>query len=369
MSSSVIRAAVSRDSGPILHLEELHLADPGTEEVRVRIAATAICGSDIAYVDGAWESSRPAVFGHEAAGVIDAVGPGVVEIGVGDRVVVTLVRSCGSCRHCVRGDPVVCVGRFASDESSPLRDWSGTEVTQGLRVASFASAVTVHQSQVVRIGSEVGLDVAALLACGVLTGVGAALNTAEVRPGSHVVVLGSGGVGLNVIQGACLAGAATVTAIDPDPRKLAAARRVGATGAIGVNDDLEAGVSVATGGAMADYVFVATAAVSAIDAGFDLLARMGALVLVGMPPSGVTATLDVGMVAGLNQRILGSKMGSCRPANDISKLVALYSEGRLELDSLITGRFGLEDINEALDSTRRGDALRNVVIMAEHLIG
>ena len=300
--------------------------------------------------------------------MVEDAGLGVSGVGLGDRVVVTLVRSCGICRYCVRGDPVACVGSFALDEHSPLRDASGAEVLQGLRVAGFASAVVVHRSQVVRIGPEIGLDVAALFACGVLTGVGAVFNTAAVRPGSHVVVFGCGGVGFNVVQGARLAGAATVTAVDPDRRKLGQARRFGATGAAGPDDDLEAVVSTATRGAMADYVFVATSSVSAVEAGFGVLAPMGTLVLVGMPADGVTARLDVSRVAALNQRVLGSKMGTCRPDRDITRLVSLYGEGRLELDSLVSGRYPLEDINEALDATRRGDALRNLVIVAEDLI-
>lgn len=368
MSGSPIRAAVSRDCGGALHLEELRLADPQPEEVRVRIGAAAICGSDIAYIDGKWDCPRPAVFGHEASGVVEAAGPGATGVGVGDRVVVTLVRSCGSCRYCARREPVACAGSFASDEGSPISDCRGVQVEQGLRVGAFASAVLVHRSQVVRIDPGIDLGVAALLSCGVLTGVGAVLNTAAVRPGAHVVVFGCGGVGLNVLQGARLAEASTVTAVDPDPAKLAAAVRFGATGAVGSGDDVAGAVSEATRGEMADYVFAATSAVAAIEAGFGVLAPMGALVMVGMPPTGVTARLDAGSVAASNQRVLGSKMGTTRPAEDIPRLAALYTEGRLELDGLITGRYRFEHINEALDSSRRGDALRNLVIMAEELI-
>ena len=319
-------------------------------------------------MDGEWESARPAVFGHEAAGVVDALGPGVTGLDIGDRVVVTLVRSCGSCRYCVRGAPVACAGRFPSDDRSPLNDNSGMQVEQGLRVAAFATAVVVHGSQAVRIASGIGLDVAALLSCGVSTGVGAVFNTAAVRSGSHVVVLGCGGVGINVLQGARLAEAATVTAVDPDPRRLVAARRFGATCTVGAGDDVEGAVSEATGGEMADYVFVATSSVTAVEAGLGVLARMGALVLVGMPPTGVTASIDTGSVAAFNQRVLGSKMGTCRPAEDIPRLAALYREGRLELDSLITGRYSFENISRALESARRGDGLRNLVIMAEQLV-
>ena len=366
MSDSPIRAAVWRRTGSI-RLENLHLRDPGPGEVRVRIAATAICGSDLAYIDGEWEAPKPAVFGHESAGVIEAVGSGVVGVEAGDRVVVTLVRSCGSCRHCLRSGPFACAGRFELDRSSPIRDASGVPVHQGLRVAGFASGVVVHRSQVVPVGDGVGLDLAALLACGVLTGVGAVLNTARVEPGSHVVVLGCGGVGLNVIQGARLADAGTVTAFDPDRRKQAAALRFGASSSVASGQDIRTDVSDATDGAMAGYVFVATSAIAAVEVAFGLLAPRGALVLVGMPPTGVTARLDVGTVAALNQRVLGSKMGSSRPDEDIPRLVSLYEDGRLELDGLVSARYPFERIGEALVSARRGESIRNLVIMAEDL--
>ena len=367
-SGASVRAAVWTDPRSPLGVEEVWLAAPASGEVGVRIAATAICGSDIAYIDGHWECSGPAVFGHEAAGVVDRVGLGVTDLAIGDRVVVTLIRSCGSCRRCMAGAPVGCSGRFALDGCGPLRDRHGSEIRQGLGVAAFAEAVTVHRSQVVRIGPEIDLDVAALLSCSVLTGVGAVRNTAGVAPGSFVVVLGAGGVGLNVVQGARLAGAATVIAVDPDPEKLAAALRLGAGAAVAVGDGVRDEVRAATKGEMADYVFVATAAVSAIETGFDLLARMGTLVLVGMPPSGARVSLDPVRVASAGQRIIGSKMGSGRPARDIPALVALHREGRLELGGLIAARYTLDEIEAALSSARRGDVLRNVIIMEESLI-
>ena len=228
--------------------------------------------------------------------------------------------------------------------------------------------MTIHRSQVVRVGPEIDLDVAALLSCGVLAGVGAVRNTARVAPGSFVVVLGAGGVGLNVVQGARMAGAAEVVAVDPDQRRLAAALRLGASTAVAIGDDVLDEVRAVTKGEMADYVFVATAAISAIETGFDLLARMGTLVLVGMPPSGARVSLDPVTVASTGQRILGSKMGSVRPDRDIPGLAALYREGRLELDGLITGRYALDEIEEALGSSRRGDALRNMIITDESLI-
>lgn len=365
-SGTTVRAAVWTDPEAPLSIENVWLADPASGEVGVRVAATAICGSDLAYVDGHWECSGPAVFGHEAAGTVDRLGSGVTDLALGDRVVVTLIRSCGSCRRCMAGTPVGCSGRLALDDCGPLRDGRGSEIRQGLGVAAFAEAVTVHRSQAVRIGPEIDLDVAALLSCGVMTGVGAVRNTARVAPGSFVVVLGAGGVGLNVVQGARLAGAAQVIAVDPDPEKLAAAVRLGAGTAVA--DGVREAVLVATKGEMADYVFVATAAVSAIETGFDLLGRMGTLVLVGMPPSGARVSLDPVTVASAGQRILGSKMGSGLPARDIPALVDLYRQGCLELDGLITARYGLEEIEAALESARRGGALRNVIIMEESLI-
>ena len=363
-----MRAAVWKAPRSPLGIDEVWLADPASGEVGVRIAAVAICGSDLAYMDGHWESPSPAVFGHEAAGIVDRLGPGVTDLAVGDRVVVTLIRSCGSCRRCIEGAPVGCTGRLALDECGPLRDAGGSEVRQGLGVAAFAEAVTVHRSQVVRVGPEIELDAAALLSCGALAGVGAVRNTARVAPGCFVVVLGAGGVGLNVVQGARLAGAAEVVAVDPDQRRLAAALRLGASTAVAVGDDVGETVRAVTKGEMADYVFVATAAVSAIETGFELLARMGTLVLVGMPPSGARVSLDPVTVASTGQRILGSKMGSALPARDIPALVTLYREGRLELDGLITARYALAEIEEALGATRSGDALRNVIITDESLI-
>ncbi len=359
-----IRAAVSRCAGRTLRIEELRLADPGKEEVRVRITATAICGSDLAYLMGEWEAPRPAVFGHESSGVVDAVGTAVAGLSVGDRVVVTLVRTCGSCRFCIRGYPVACSGEFGPGGRTPLRDSSGARVYQGLHVGGFATAVVVHRSQVVKIAAGMPLELAALLACGVMTGVGAVLNTAQVESGSHVVVLGCGGVGINVVQGARLADAATVTVFDPDLGKREEALRIGATHSVADGESLREGVEAATGGAMADYVIVATSSVAAVEAGFSLLAPTGSLVLVGMPPTGVTARMDVGAVTSLNQRVLGSKMGSSRPETDIPRLVDLYRRGRLELEGLVDERYPLERINEAIESAATG-SIRNLIIMDE----
>ena len=304
----------------------------------------------------------PAVYGHEASGRVAEVGAGVTDLAVGNRVVVTLIRSCGMCRFCRRGLSVSCETRFGSDESGPIRDGSGREINQSMGTGAFAEQVVVHRSQVVAIDDDVPFDAAALLGCGVITGVGAVNNTAGVEPGSQVVVIGTGGVGLNAVQGAALAGARTVVAVDVSDFKLDAARSLGATHAVNAGSDVAAAVADATDGAMADYVFVTVGAKSAFDRSYSLLAPGGAVVVVGIPASGVMSEVDPGALADLNQRVLGSKMGSSRIAEDIPRLIELYRKGGLHLDELITNRYPLERINDAIASSKEGTALRNVIM-------
>lgn len=302
------------------------------------------------------------MFGHEAAGEIVEVGDGV-GFEVGTSVVVTLVRSCGECHRCQCGAEVACSAEFALDGRSPLTDAEGTPVGHGMRTGAFAEEVVVHASQIVPIDGDVPADSASLLACGVLTGVGAVVNTAQVEPGSTVVVLGCGGVGLNVVQGAAIAKAAAIVAVDLHPGKLELARRLGATHthdlSDGPVDDL---VRSLTDGEMAHYVFVATGAPAALASAGALVGTMGAVVIVGMPATGVAGSFDPSTLAGNNQRILGSKMGTSVIARDIPALLQRYHDGELELDRLISKRFRLEQINDAMDEVRSGAALRNVVV-------
>jgi len=358
-----IRAAVCRTFGAPLRIEEVELADPGPGEVRVKIAACAICHSDIFYLDGAWGGDLPAVYGHEAAGLIESVGQGVTRLKVGDPVVATLIRSCGACPSCSEGAPVFCEEVFPLDRKSPLTDKAGTSIVHGMRTGAFADHVVVDASQVAVIPKTMPLDSAALIACGVLTGMGAVINTAAVKTGSSVVVIGCGGVGLNSVQGARLSGAAPIIAIDVAEAKLEAARAFGATHTINAKtEDVAARVAEFTHKRKADYVFVTVGVAGATEQAVSLMKRNGATVLVGMPPSGVTSTIDPGWLAADGQRILGSKMGSARLPVDVPKIVELYQEGRLKLDELITGRYPLERINEAVASSRSGAALRNVIV-------
>jgi S-(hydroxymethyl)glutathione dehydrogenase / alcohol dehydrogenase len=357
------RAAVCRAFGEPLMIETIEIAEPGPGEVLVKMAACAICHSDIYYMDGAWGGDLPAVFGHEAAGVIEAVGQGVRHIRAGDHVVATLIRNCGFCPACAEGAPVFCEEVFPLDKATPLHDSGGKPIVHGLRTGAFAERIVVDASQVVVIPKEVKLDSAALIACGVLTGMGAVVNTADVKAGSSAVVIGCGGVGLNSIHCARLAGCSPIIAVDVEPGKLAAAREFGATETINArSENVAERVAELTHRRKADWVFVTVGAKGAPEQGVSLMKRNGATVLVGMPPSGVKATIDPGWLAADGQRILGSKMGSARPVIDVPRIVALYREGRLKLDELITARYPLDRINEAVASSRSGAALRNVVV-------
>lgn len=358
-----MKAAVCREFGAPLRIEELSLAATGPGEVRVKIAAVAICHSDISYADGAWGGTLPAVYGHECAGTVEEVGEGVTTVRPGDTVVVTLIRSCGHCHGCSMGRPVTCTTQFRLDAETPLRDADGKPVAQVMRTGGFAEQVLVHESQCVAIPAKVPSASAALLACGVITGFGAVTNTAKVPAGSHVVVVGTGGVGLNSIQGARVAGARTVVAVDISSSKVEAAKRFGAThGVVSSSEDVAARVLEITAGHGADYVFVTVGAKAAFDSSYGLLAKAGSVVLVGMPASGVMSEIDPGTMAAYSQNILGSKMGSARIQVDIPNLVDLYGQGRVLLDELVTKTYPLEEINEAIAAVKRGEALRNVVV-------
>jgi Zn-dependent alcohol dehydrogenase len=347
-----------------LVVEEIELEPPQTGEVKVRLAATAICHSDLNLIDGSAGNSLPIVAGHEAAGVVEEVGPDVTLIRPGQRVVVSLLRSCGRCFYCTTGSPNLCEGEFALTTQTRLRNRQGQVLQRGAKTAAFAEYTVVDQSQVVPVPDDVPLDAACLLACGVITGLGAVVNTARVEPGSSVVVIGIGGVGLNAVQGAVLAGAYPIIAVDLLDSKLAAAQRFGATH--GLNPTRQPNPAEAvrelTAGRGADYVFVTVGSTPAINQGFDLSRRGGTLVLVGLPGHEAKATFPVHQFVLTERRVLGSYMGSTRLRTAIPRLISLYQHGRLKLDELITARYPLDQINQAIAAVEAGEALRNVII-------
>lgn len=348
--------------GKPLLIEEVELKPASAGEVTVRVAACGVCHSDISFLDGAWGGDLPAVYGHEVAGVVTHVGPGVESIKLGDHVVVTLVRSCGRCFFCLQGQLTQCDGLFPIDDPGPLRLPDGRRVKQAMHVGGFAESVTVHSSQAVPIRDDVPLDSACLLACAVATGYGAVHNTATMPAGASVAVIGSGGVGLNSIQGAVLAGAEPVIAIDLSDSRLRAARNFGAHELVNSADGAVERVRALTGGRGADYTFISAGVAAAVQLGFQITRRGGTLVVVGIPATGVTVPIDPGEIADSGLRVLGSKLGSIRPQIDIPAMAGLYRERKLKLDELVTGRFGLDQINDAIASSRRGEGVRNVIV-------
>jgi len=361
-----LKAAVCYAFGQPLVIEDLVLDPPQTGEVQVDIRAVAICHSDVSLIRGhwrGWSSAVPVLAGHEAAGVVAAVGPGVTTVRPGDPVVVSLLRSCGRCFACTQGAPFLCEGKFALQTEKRLHRRDGQPINQGISTGAFAEAVVVDQSQVVAIAADMPLDRACLLGCGVITGLGAVTNTAQVTPGSSVVVVGTGGVGLNSVQGAALSGAHPIIAVDVLPAKLAAARQFGATDGVNPQDsDLAAEIRALTHGRGADYAIITVGNPAAVNQALSYVRRGGTIVAVGMPPTGAAATVPVGDFVYMGQKLLGSNIGSTRLAVDIPRLVALYQSGRLKLDELITQRYRLEDINDAVAAMERGEALRNVIV-------
>jgi len=357
-----MKAAVCHEFGKPLVIEQVNLRAPGKGEVEVKIGACAICHSDISAIEGAWGGSLPAIYGHEAAGTVVAIGEGVTGLIVGDTVLATLIKSCGHCVSCDRGHPSVCEARHVADIPC-LTTKDGTPVTQGLNTAAFAERCVVDQSQVIKIPDTIRMDSASLLSCGVITGVGAATNSAKIRPGETVVVIGAGGVGLNAIQGAAICGASAIIAIDLSQDKLDAALEFGAThGILASSEKPHRQVKKLLGGRGADYVMVTVGVAPVYQSAPQFLAPGGTLVMVGMPPSGDKVTYEPVVVAALGQTMKGSFMGDTKLSRDIPYLIALYQQGRLKLDELVTRRYALEDINEAIADTLAGNARRNVIV-------
>ncbi len=356
-----IKAAVCHEFGQALTIEDVELRAPVGEEIEVTLKAVAICHSDISYAEGAWGGSLPAVYGHEAAGVISAMGDSVRGLNIGDPVVVTLIRACGHCGNCCAGEPTICETPYDGDHG-PLKTRDGGKLHQAMACGAFAEKVVVSQTQVVKLPQDMPLDAASLLACGVITGVGAVVNAAQLRAGQDVVVIGAGGVGLNAIQGARIAGARRIVAVDLSQDKLDIARNFGATDGVLGTDATPWTVTKNILGRGADAVFVTVGAIQAYDQAPRYLARGGKLVMVGMPPSDQTSKYSPDMIASVQQHMLGSKMGNVVIARDIPWMIDLYQQGRLKLDELISNRWSLEQINEAIADTKSGSAKRNVIM-------
>ena len=357
-----MRAAVCREFGKPLSVEEVLLGDVGAGDVHVDVAACAVCHSDIHYAEGAWGGHLPAVYGHEAAGVVRAIGSEVTDVAVGDHVVVTLIRSCGICRQCERGNEVFCEAGFASDATERLTNDAGEDVQAALLCGAFAEEVVVDHSQVVVIPKDLDWNIASLLACGVITGVGAVTNTSTITDKSTVVVVGAGGVGLNAIQGAAIVGVSVIIAIDRAEEKLDIARQFGATH-VATPDTARAVIKEATGRKGVSHALVTVGSAPAISSALRYIEAGGELVIVGMPAINNEIEIDPVIIAASGHRIIGSKMGTSQIRRDIPQLIEWYREGNLKLDELVSGTYSLDDINAAIDDVAGGAVIRNIVTM------
>jgi len=358
-----LKAAVCYEFGKPLVVEDVDIDPPQKGEVKVRIAATAVCHSDIHVVRGDLWGETPFIGGHESAGYIEEVGEGVTSVKPGDPVVASLLISCGKCLYCRTGRSHMCEAVWPLDKETRIHSKKGQDLMQMTKIGSFGEYTVVHESQVVKIPDDMPMDRASLLACGVITGFGAVVNRARVEVMSSCVIIGCGGVGLNSVQGAAISGAYPVIAVDMLDNKLEAARLFGATHTINASsgDAVEA-VKKLTDGRGAEYVFVTVGNINAIHQGFEMSAPRGMTVIVGLPLMNDMLNLSPFLFIKDERVLTGSYMGTTQLQVDIPKLVALYQNGILKLDELITGRYPLEQINEAIESVERGEALRNVIV-------
>jgi S-(hydroxymethyl)glutathione dehydrogenase / alcohol dehydrogenase len=352
-----VRAAILYEPGEPLRVEDVEVDPPRAGEVAVRMAASGVCHSDLHVVDGIHPCARPAILGHEGAGIVEAVGPGVTGLAPGDHVILSWLPYCGRCRFCVSGRPNVCE-QLAWSDAGLMMDGTVRFHRDGADVhhfttSSFGERTVVPAQTAIPIDPSLPLPEMALMGCAVMTAFGAVLNTARVRPGDSVAVVGCGGVGLNIVQAAALAGAGEVVAVDPSPAKHELARRMGATRACSP-DEAAASVRV-------DHSFEAVGPLATIELAIALVGRGGQAILVGMAPPDARPRFDALSVTMEEKAIRGCWYGSCRPQADFPMLVSLYASGRLRLDPLIE-TCSLGDVNDAFERMRRGEAVRSVIV-------
>ncbi|MDL4771571.1 MULTISPECIES: alcohol dehydrogenase catalytic domain-containing protein [Thermomonosporaceae] len=363
-----MRAALLREYGAPLQIAEVEVGAPQSGEVLVKIAASGVCGSDLKAIDGRSPvvSHLPCVLGHESAGVVEATGPGVTSVRPGDHVIIAMNGPCGRCRNCSRGRAFLCSGKARMTAIMGLMADGGTRLSSGgevvrpyIGIGAFAEKAVVGEAMCVKVSPDAPLDLLALTACGVVTGVGAVLNTARVEAGSSVLVVGCGGVGLNVVQGAVLAGATTIIAADVAPGKLEMAARFGATHTV-LSDDLPKQVGeIVRGGA--DYAFDVTGVPEVLARTFAATQPGGTTVMVGSPAAGKDLEIPPGQLFG-SRRLMGTQGGDATPARDLPLLVDLYRRGRLNLEGLVSERVPLEAVNEAVAHVRSGAVARSVIV-------
>jgi S-(hydroxymethyl)glutathione dehydrogenase / alcohol dehydrogenase len=359
-----MKAAILRATGAPLSVEDVTLGDIGPREVRVANRAVGVCHSDLHFAQGHVPYPLPTILGHEAAGVVLAVGSEVRSVRPGDHVVGCLSAFCGHCRDCIGGRLALCgTGETRRRDDAPPRLTIGDEtVHQFVNLSAFAQEMLVHENACVAISPDMPFDRAALLGCAVVTGAGAAINSGGIRPGQSVAVIGCGGVGLSAINGAAIAGAGRIIAIDRQPAKLDLARRFGATDVVAADDDLVAAIVEMTRGGV-DHAIEAIGLKTTVESAFAMLRPGGIATVAGMMPPGVKVEIDGFALLG-ERRLQGSNMGSNHFPVDIPRYVDFYLRGRLNLDDLVAAHIGLDAIDDAFDALREGAAARSVVMFA-----
>ena len=359
-----MKAAVLRGVGRPLRIEDVEVASPIGHEVLVRVAAAGVCHSDLHHIEGLYPTDFPSVLGHESAGVVEAVGDQVGYVSPGDRVITCMSVFCGHCEACVTGHPVNCerpqdVSR--GPEEPPRLSQNGEPVHQFYHLSSFAEYMLVHEHAIVKIREDMPLDRAALIGCGVTTGVGAVHNTAKIEVGSTVAVIGLGGVGLSAVNGAAISGAGRIIAIDTVASKFELARHFGATDTVDASRaDVVETVREMTGGGV-HYSFEAIGLKKTSEQAYDMLRPGGTATVIGMIPVGQKLEID-GESLLFEKKLQGSNMGSNRFRVDMPRYIDFYLAGKLHLDEMITRRVRLDQVNEAFDAMKAGEVARSVIV-------
>ena len=358
-----MKAAVLREVGKPLEIEEIEISKPGPREVLVRTAAAGVCHSDLHFIEGLYPTRMPIVMGHESAGVVEQVGSDVRYVEPGDHVITCLSVFCGHCEMCLTGHMSLCDSpetRRGHDDEPRLAQ-NGKEVTQFADLSSFADQMLVHEHAIVKIREDMPLDRAALIGCGVTTGVGSVFHTAAVEPGSSVAVIGCGGVGLSAINGAALAGAGRIIAVDMMASKLEMAKTFGATDVVDASqaDSVEIVKEMTSGGVQ--YSFEAIGLKATAEQAFRMLRPSGTATIIGMIPAGVKIELT-GSAFLQEKKIQGSMMGSNRFRVDMPRFVDFYLDGKLRLDEMVSKRIGLSEVNSAFDDMKAGNVARSVIV-------
>jgi S-(hydroxymethyl)mycothiol dehydrogenase len=357
-----VRGVIARKQGAPVSIETILLPDPGPGEAVVAIHACGVCHTDLHYREGGINNDFPFLLGHEAAGVVESIGEGVTEVAPGDYVILNWRAVCGTCRSCRRGRPHLCFNTFNASQKMTLLD--GTVLSPALGIGAFCDKTLVHAGQCTKVDPSAPATAAGLLGCGVMAGLGAAINTGGVSRGDSVAVFGCGGVGNAAVAGAVLAGATTIIAVDLEDRKLEWASRFGATHTCNASttDPVEF-VRAATGGHGADVCIEAVGNPSVYRQAFEARDLGGTVVLVGVPTPDMTLELPYLDVFGRGGALKSSWYGDCLPERDFPMLIDLYQQGRLDLDGFVSETIGLDEVEEAFHKMERGEVLRSVVVL------